>query len=279
MIPFDFAYYKPSSISEAIETLETVTRDGQKAMIFNGGTEFITFARMNKIFADAVIDIKGIPDCQVMEVQGGDLIIGIGVPLNKISESGLFPLLGETVKRVADQTSRNKITIGGNLCSQLMYREGILPLLLSDAKVKIAGKEGEFILPLEEIFNKEITLNPNHFLVQLIIQQNFASCPYVSIKKTRLSKIGYPLVSMAALVKDNRVRIAFSGLCEYPFRSLDVENSINDTHLTVENRITQAITHLPSPPVNDMLGSGEYRAFLLKNMLGDVIQELMGGIS
>ncbi|HBI03795.1 MAG TPA: xanthine dehydrogenase [Paenibacillaceae bacterium] len=279
MIPFDFAYYKPTSIPEALETLDTVTRDGQKAMIFNGGTEFITFARMNKIVADAVIDIKGIPDCQVIEIQGDDLIIGSGVPLNKIAESGLFPLLGETVKQVADHTSRNKITIGGNLCSQLMYREGILPLLLADARVKIAGKEGEMTLPLEEIFNMEITLHPNHFLVQIIIDQAFANCPYVSLKKTRLSKIGYPLVSMAALEKDNRIRIAFSGLCEYPFRSLALENSINETNLTVENRITKALAHLPSSPVNDMLGSGVYREFLCKRMLEEVIQGLMGGRS
>ena len=60
-----------------------------------------------------------------------------GGSLNKITDSKLFPLLGQTVKQIADHTSRNKITIGGNMNSELIYTESVLPLLLVDAKVKI----------------------------------------------------------------------------------------------------------------------------------------------
>ena len=91
-----------------------------------GGTEFITFARTNKKKPDVVIDIKGIPECMRLEVIGDELIIGAAVSLTTIVESNLFPLLGETLQRIADHTSRNKITIGGNLNSHFIYREGIL---------------------------------------------------------------------------------------------------------------------------------------------------------
>ena len=110
-------------------------------MFYSGGTEFITFARVNKLRADAVIDIKGIPECNVLEIHGDQLVIGAAVSLNKITDSKLFPLLGQTVKQIADHTSRNKITIGGNMNSKLIYKESVLPLLLVDAKVKIT--EGE----------------------------------------------------------------------------------------------------------------------------------------
>ncbi|MCC3355934.1 FAD binding domain-containing protein [Bacillus sp. REN16] len=156
MIPFDFEYYKPSSITDALKVYQDVTERGQKAMFISGGTEFITFARINALQKDAIIDIKSIPECGVLEMQGDELVIGAAVSLNKITVSSFFPLLGETVKHVADHTSRNKITIGGNLFSQLKYREGILPLLLSDSKVKLAGVEGEEIRFIVELAKKNI---------------------------------------------------------------------------------------------------------------------------
>lgn len=274
MIAFDFEYYKPSSVREAVETFQEVQHRGQNAMYFSGGTEFITFARINKLKADAVIDIKGIPDCHVLEQQGDKLIIGAAVSLNKITMSNLFPLLGQTVKQIADHTSRNKITLGGNLNSKLIYRESILPLLVVDAKVKIAKTTGEEIVPLEAVFNQEIQLEPGSFLVQAIIDSSYLALPSISLKRTKFSKIGYPVVSIAALVKDHQIRAAFSGVCTYPFRSIQVEAILNDTSLSVHKRIDVATEQLPAAVVNDLQGSTAYREFVLKNVLLDTIEAL-----
>ena len=46
-------------------------------------------------------------------------------------------------------------------------------------------------------------------------------------------------------------------------------------HLSpVNERIEQAIAQLPSPIVNDIQGSGEYRAFVLKNVLLETMEVL-----
>ncbi len=47
-------------------------------------------------------------------------------------------------------------------------------------------------------------------------------------KEQKNEKIDYPLITMAGLKKDNKVHIAFSGLCEYPFRSNIIEDILND---------------------------------------------------
>lgn len=274
MIAFDFEYYKPASIAEATEVYKEVQTGGKKPMFFSGGTEFITFARVNQLQADAVIDIKGIPDCHMIEQQGNQLIIGAAVSLNKITESNLFPLLGQTVKQIADHTSRNKITLGGNLNSKLMYREGILPLLIADAKVKIAKGTEEEIVPLEAVFDQEIELQPGNFLAQIIIEAFYANLPFVSLKRTKFSKVGYPVVSVAALAKDRQIRVAFSGVCAYPFRSVQIEAILNDTSLPVHKRIDKAVTYLPAPVVNDLQGSAAYREFVLKNILLDTMEAL-----
>jgi len=274
MIPFDFEYYQPKTIAEAAQNIQSMADRGQRYMFYNGGTEFITFARLNQIMVDAVIDIKQIPECNVLKVQDGQAVIGAAVTLNKITSSGIFPLLGEVVKRVADHTSRNKITIGGNINSQLMYREGILPLLLCDAKVRLYGRNGETVIPLTDIFQKEIELEQDQFLVQIFVDKDFLQLPFAALKKTRMTKVGYPIVSIAALVKDHVIRAAFSGVCEYPFRSEEVEALLNDSSLSVEERIQQVTAYLPSPIVEDIHGSGAYREFVLKNALRETIEAL-----
>ncbi|MCZ2258130.1 FAD binding domain-containing protein [Sporosarcina sp. G11-34] len=274
MIAFDFEYYKPSSIAEAVETYSIVQTQGKSAMFFSGGTEFITFARVNKLKADAVIDIKGIPECNVLEVQGNELVIGATMSLNKITESKLFPLLGECVKQIADHTSRNKITIGGNINSELIYRESVLPLLLTNAKVKITNGNEVETVSLDTVFNKEMKLKPGNFLLQLMVDTSYIDLPYVSLKRTKISKVGYPVVSVAAITKNNQIQVAFSGVCEYPFRSAKIEAILNDSNGTTDERIERVIAHLPSSIVDDIQGSGEYRAFVLKNVLLDTLNVL-----
>lgn len=279
MIPFDFEYFQPTTIQEAIETYQRIHKHGKKAIYFCGGTEFITFARINKAYADAVIDIKGITECHTLKIQDQDLIIGAAVNLNKIAESNLFPLMGQAVKHIADHTSRNKITIGGNINSRLIYREGILPLLLTDAKVKIAGTEGEMVLPFSEVYHKNIQLHPGQFIVQILIDQSYLNLRYVSLKKTKMSKVGYPVVSISALVKENQIRAAFSGVCEYPFRSEEIEEVLNNSAMAANQQVDEIAAILPKPIVNDLLGSAEYREFVFKHALLETIEALKGAIS
>ena len=274
MIPFDFEYYKPENLSEAVQINNTLTKQGLKVLFYSGGTEFITFSRINRLYADAVIDLKAIPECGVLEIQGDQLIIGSAVSLNKITESNFFPLLGQTINKVADHTSRNKITIGGNLHSRLIYREGVLPLLITEAEVRLAGTEGESILPFKDVFDKRVKMNPDQFLVQIKVPKTYADFPFVSLKKTKSSKVGYPIVSVAALVIDKKIRAALSGVCEYPFRSEAIESTLNDSSLSKEEKVDKAITLLPGPIIDDIQASREYREFLLKNTLLETIETL-----
>ncbi|MCJ8010110.1 FAD binding domain-containing protein [Lederbergia wuyishanensis] len=274
MIPFDFDYYKPTKIEEALQIYENVKSQNKKPMYYSGGTEFITFARINKVYADAVIDLKGIPDCHALEEHDDQLIIGSAVSLNKIADSNVFPLLGRKVKDIADHTSRNKITIGGNINSQLIYKEGILPLLLSEAKVKVAGKGGVQVLPLNEMFNMNLQLEQEQFIIQILIEKSYTEYPFFTLKKTKFSQVGYPVVSIAAIIKDNQIRLAFSGVCHYPFRSERMEKVLNDPSLTLTERVEQALSGLPDTIINDIQASAEYREFVLKSALLETLETL-----
>ncbi|ARF16810.1 FAD binding domain-containing protein [Sporosarcina ureae] len=277
MISFDFQYFKPSSVADTINMYNEIRKQGEQALIISGGTEFITFARKNKIYADAIIDSKGIPECNVLEKQGDDVVIGAAVSLNKIANSNLFPLLGTTVKQIADHTSRNKITIGGNINSELIYKESILPLLLVDAKVKMAKETDERVVSLHSVFNKKMNTSPGEILLQIIIDSSYLALPYISLKRTKFSKVGYPVVSVAAILRESQLRVAFSGVCDFPFRSDEIETILNDSAISVVDRIDKVMESLPSKIVDDLQGSKEYRAFVLKNVLLDVMEEMEMG--
>lgn len=270
MIPFDFEYYKPTTITEATDLYDSLKKRNKRIVYYSGGTEFITFARTNRIVCDAVIDIKGIPECKLIEVQDDKIIIGSAVTLNEIFESNVFPMLGENVKQIADHTSRNKITLGGNLNSHMIYRESLLPLLIAEGEISIARGNQEENLPV----NKEMKLKDGDLLVRVIINKEYAHAPFKVIKKTKSTKVGYPIVSSAALVKEKMIRIAFSGVCAYPFRSIDIEKTLNVSTLSIEERVNKAISLLPGEVMDDILGSSNYRKFVLKDTLLETMKAL-----
>ena len=276
MITFDFDYYQPATQREALATYQNLKNEGKRILYYAGGTEIISLARTKQIQFDAVIDIKSIPECNVMEFQNEKLIIGAAVTLTKIIESNLFPLLSATSRRVADHTSRNKITLGGNICGRLPYKEALLPLLLTDTQVIISGGNGTRNIPITEAFNKEWQFNDGEFLLQINVERSFTALPFCSIKKTKQGKVDYPLITIASLKKDDKVRVAFSGLSTYPFRELKLEEELNHLALPLETRITNAFCHLPSPIHSDLRGSAQYRGFVARNALEEVLVSLGG---
>lgn len=274
MIPFDFEYYRPETIKETVGLYQSLNSSGLAPFYYGGGTEIISMARLNTVHTGAVIDIKAIPECNVLEIKDNQLITGAAVTLTRVMESAFFPLLGKSGGRVADHTIRGKITIGGNLCGKIIYRETVLPFLLAESEVIIAGPGGDRRMKIQDVFQQTIQLNPGELVIQIITGAEYLSLPHDEVKKTRNDKIDYPIVSIAALKKDGRIRVAVSGLCAFPFRSISIEDEINNHSLDLKVRVDNTIRHLPASILSDIHASAEYREFVFKNTLLKIIREL-----
>jgi CO/xanthine dehydrogenase FAD-binding subunit len=276
MISYDFEYYKPTSIAEAIELFQSLDQQGKEPIYFSGGTEVITLGRVNKVITGAVIDIKAIPECRVLKKDENKVVLGAAQSLTKIREMKLFPFLSKAIVEIADHTARNKITLGGNICANIIYRETVLPLLLTDSQVVTASPVGLKQRPINEIFNQTLKLERGEFLVQVITEQSEVNLPFLSVKKRRHWDVGYPLITTAALKKNEEIKVAFSGLCSFPFRNKQMEESLNNRQLSMETRIEEAIQRIPAPILDDVNGSADYRVFVLRNTLHDVLDALEG---
>src|SRR4051794_17363318 len=122
MLPFDFEYYRPETLNEAVDLYRSLDQQGKQPMFFSGGTELITLGRIDLAYTEAVIDIKGIAECNIMQINDDHLFLGSTLTLTQIEEANRFPLLTKTASEVADHTARGKITLGGNICAQIYYR-------------------------------------------------------------------------------------------------------------------------------------------------------------
>jgi len=274
MIPFDFEYYKPSTAQMAVELYQSLYNQGKNPMYYGGGTEIITWSRTNSIRPGAVIDLKSIPECNVMALHNDKLVIGACMTLSDLSAANLFPLLSETAVEVADQTARNKITLGGNICGRIYYRETVLPLLLANSQMVLAGIQGIRVASIHDVFFQQMRLMDGEFLVQILIDQEYLSLPYVHFKKRQIGNVAYPLVTVAALKKDRDILTAYSGVCLFPFRSVQMDQELNDTSLPLSTRIERAIGKLPAPIINNTEGSAAYRKFVLQQTIADTVSIL-----
>lgn len=276
MISFDFEYYRPASIQEAVSLFANLDTQSKEPIYYGGGTEIITASRINKIKPGAVIDIKEISECNMLKYNGNQVVIGSAITLTKISETNLLPLMTKVIRNLADHTSRNKITLGGNLCGNIPYREVVLPLLVCDSIVMIAGPEGAKNVSLKEIFNGKPVLKRGEFIVQVLVDNEYVNLPFKHIKRTKQERVDYPLLTLVLMKKDNKIRAAFSGLCGFPFRSEDVEKHLNDANIDLKTRIGNVINLLSNSISSDILSSSGYREFVLRNTLTEMLEEMEG---
>ncbi|MFC5451217.1 FAD binding domain-containing protein [Paenibacillus aestuarii] len=274
MISFDFDYIKPATMEEAVQTFQRADSLGLEPLYYSGGTEIITMARVDQLRTGAMIDVKAIPECNVLMHSGGQWIVGAARTLTDLADDNSFPLLTETVLHLADQTNRNKITIGGHLCGKLFYREALLPFLLTDSQVVLAGPSGVRRVSIHSVFNGRLRLARGEMLVQLITDRKYLDQPSYTVKRTKIEYIDYPVVRICAMNTGGWMRFAFGGVSAVPFRSQQIDEVLNDRSLSPEMRIDNVIRRWPVPVLDDMLASADYRRFVLRNTLSDTLTAL-----
>lgn len=276
MISYDFEYYRPETYEEAIEVFKSKLDEGKNPVYYSGGTETVTYARSKIIKTGAVIDLKSIEETNVFSEGGDKIVYGSSLNLNDIIEKTSFKLMADVIGKIADHTVRNRLTIGGNVCGRLFYREGILPVMVSDGVLVIAGEEGIRRQNIMEGFDKRIALAPGEILLQIEIDKKNIDYLYLNTRKEKSGKIDYPIFHISALKVDDYVRYSFSGLCPFPFRNIEMEEVLNDKSIEEKERVSQAISMLPSNIIDDMHSSRDFRRHLFENDLLDIVIRMEG---
>lgn len=274
MIFLNFDYLRPTTIEEACEAYTLMRNEGRTSLYYGGGTEIVTYCRTNRIQPGAVIDLKQIPACLELTVTETDVVLGAALPLNTIIEAHLYPLLSEAAAGIADHTVRNRITLGGNMAGRLPYRETLLPLLVADTSVQLASPRGQRSASLETLFDKRLLLEEGEFIVQVRIPKSMTIASSVYRRRTKQTRIDYPIASAAFLKHNGQIRMAIGGAYSVPVRNLEAEKRLHDADASHPERLPAIFDAIPLKLMEDQRATAVYRQMLLTQILQEALEIL-----
>lgn len=269
MIAFDFEYIKPETIGEVWAAVEALKNEGLSYVYYAGGTELVTTFRQGKIKTDAVIDLKGIAEMTTIEAWEDEIVIGACATLNDVLEHEELSQLRPCIEPIADHTVRNALTVGGNLCGRLPYREAVLPLLGLDAKVVIVDGLERKCVNLDEVFDKRMKLEKNAYLYQIIVPKKALLWQF-SERITGTVDVDYPTLHFMGMCDEEKVTLAISGYSSYPVY-WKIERS---TFESWENPEGEIMTHFKDEAKSDLRGDKAYRQDLLAHLISKMLREV-----
>ena len=152
MLP-EFELLMPRTLPEALEMLAQRAPD---VMPIAGGTNVIPDLRGGRYRPACLVDVAGLPELRGIRQEDGSLVIGGGVTITEVLESPLVgqfaPVLQEAAKMLASPLVRNRATVAGNLANASPAADMAPPLLVLDAEVELANREGVRQVPLKDFF-------------------------------------------------------------------------------------------------------------------------------
>lgn len=315
MIPGDVVYLKPESAEEAVAawTLANAAAAGAGSAApryLAGGTEILTAARRSAAYpVGALVDIKAVPEAKAAgalppslagaawlsgaEATGGapagadGVYFGAALPLARLEDGRLFPLLSDAARGVADRTTRNRLSLGGNVAGQLPYREAVLPLLAAgalgysalpgDASAADGARLRLVRWSLRSRFDKRLALLPGELLLGFWIPKAATEARSAYVRKTRTGPIDYPLITLCALRTRSGAAWALGGAFPYPARSDEADGALSEALAASGDARARALGRAAAAlgePRSDQRAGGEYRAALIALALESVAEEL-----
>jgi len=289
IIPFEYEYYEPRSLKEALELLD---RYGDQARILAGGTDLLVKMKARLVEPRVVINVKKIDGLRYIVEDGEQVRIGALTRLRDVENSELvkkyIPALHDAVKSMGSIQIRNMATIGGNLCNASPAADTAPPLLVHNAKVVLSSVGGDRVLPLADFFKGPglTVLKPNELLREIIVEKSIAGSS--AFKKVSRVAVDLAIASAAIYVEVEdgfirNARIALGSVAPKPLRAVKTESLLRGLRinsremLNVLKTIDEEIS-----PITDVRSTAEYRRYVSKVLVLDALEvayaRLKGGV-
>jgi len=271
----DFVYLKANTVKKALDFLEQHKDD---CKIICGGQSLLILMRQGLVSPKYLIDIKHLEELNYISFASQEgLKIGATTTHRAIEKSSLikrrYPVLVDMEKNLASIQTRNWGTVGGNLAHGDPAGDLGPVFIALNARVKMATKENERSLPLEEFFIDyfETALEEGELLteIQVPISPKKTGIAY---QKFNIIKNYLGMVSAAASItltedgkKCTEARIVLGAAAAIPLRAKEAEQMLIgekiDTKL-LENAGKKASEECD--PVSDIHATDTYRRVLVK---------------
>jgi carbon-monoxide dehydrogenase medium subunit len=278
-----FDYREPETLPEAVALL---AEHGPEARPIGGGTSLVVMLRSRLLRPRLLVSLAGIPGLTGIGANG-DLRIGAMTAHRTIERSAevraIAPLLAQACGRVGSPTIRNMGTIGGSLAAGDAASDPAPALLALDARLTLAGLEGERTVALDGFFRDfyETDLREGEILSTVRVPRPPTEARSAFVKYTCLSEEDRAVVSVAALVAPGtdgdwaEVRLGLGGVAPTPLRVRAAEAVLRGRRPTPA-RIAEAAEAAvaATDPLADRQGSAEYRRDMTRVWVTRVLEAL-----
>lgn len=278
-----FRVLEPTTVAEAARELG---RLGDEAKVYAGGAELVLLLRHGLVQARALVNIKGIGSLSEISGNGGNVRIGATVTHHRLETDSLvrerLPLLAYAESHVGNIRVRCQGTLGGNLCFADPHADPGTVLTAHEAVVRVAGKEGERRLPVRDFLlgMYETALKPDEILTDVEVPplpQGWR-WSYQRVERFYRPTLNIAAVGTAKGEKLDKVRLAVGCVGMKAERLTELEEKILGLNLPAALKvITESRAYLSDrlQPVDDLLGSAEYKLYITGVLLGRAVEELI----
>lgn len=216
------------SVQEAIELLAA----NPKAKLICGGTDVLIQVRAGKLAGIDLISIHGLPELTGVSMEkDGTIVIGAATSFTKVIKDPIvrehLPFLADALELVGGPQVRNVGTIGGNICNGATSADSASTLFALNARLRIAGKNGERVVPIQEFYlgPGKVALEHDEVLTAIVISredyEGFGGCyiKYGMRNAMDIATLGCAVLCKVAnknMIED--VRLAFGVAAPTPIR-------------------------------------------------------------
>ena len=250
-----------------------------------GGTDL--FVRLRKGLADYefLVYLGELPELQEITIGEEGAEVGAAVTHAQLLRSELaerLPILRLALSTIGAPAIREMGTLAGNLANASPAGDGLIPLYLLEARVRLVGPDGARELPVEEFVlgPGKTALGEGEIIRSLFIPFPQGGPESYFRKVGRRRALVIAVASLGALVwlEDgviSRAKLALGSVAPTVLRPREVEESLVGKPLTPEaltplaERLSQVVT-----PISDLRASADYRRKVAGNLLLDMAASL-----
>jgi carbon-monoxide dehydrogenase medium subunit len=273
---------QPTDVSEASRALADF---GEKAKVYAGGAELLLLLRNGLLQTEILVDVKKISRLHQISLTDATLHIGGCVTHHALETTSLVrehaPALAYAESQVANVRVRNQGTLGGNLAFNDPHSDPGTVLLIHDTSIKIGNRTGERRMALRDFFVDGYTtaMDPDDLLIDIEIPRLPTGLKSVY---RRLHRYQRPTLGVAVGVQmsDGHMsesRLAVGCIGPKPERLTELENKLNGVQpADIRRIVSEEKTYVRDllRPVDDLLGSADYKLYMACTMLSDALESL-----
>ena len=269
-----FDYFIPQRLEEAVSLLR---RHGNKAALLAGGTDLLLRLERRLVAPGVIVNLKKIRELRGIKSNRIGLRIGAVTLMDEIASSplvqGRYGIIAKGAAVVGSIQTRNRATLGGNLCNASPAADTAPPLIVLAAQARIAGSRSVREVPLEEFFlgPGKTCLRPTELLKEIFIPSppkrsggSFQRCTRTAMDIALVNcAVFLSLTPKGETIAD--IRIALGAVAPTPVRARPAEDLLrgkNPDKRAIEEAADRAAASVS--PIDDVRSSAAYRREMVR---------------